>query len=143
MANHSVSTLANSAAATESIPAAISGEFVATVVPSTSNSNAEIVAAVGKGSENGHCAISQKNTFCLISYRGFASLPASNEAAMERNDGLSNSSVDGSRVRSRSLSCVESSVAPTESRPADMSGTSDKTAVPLRSITVSTRRPKT
>ena len=45
MANHWVSVFANSVAAIESSPAAISGEFVAMVVPSTSRSDAEMVSA--------------------------------------------------------------------------------------------------
>ena len=48
---------------------------------------------------------------------------------MERSDGWSNSKVDGSSVRRRSLSRVESSVAPMESSPLDMSGMSGAMAV--------------
>jgi hypothetical protein len=61
------------------------------------------------------------------------------EPAMDRSDGWSNSSVDGSSVSRRSLSHVESSVAPMESSPADMRGASSETAVPVMWVVMPTR----
>ena len=55
---------------------------------------------------------------------------------MERSDGWSNSSVDGSSEPMRSLSRYESSVPPTESSPADISGTSIEIAVPVSDVAV-------
>ena len=135
MANCSVSVFANSVAATESSPAAISGEFVAMAVPSTSRSDAEMVSATDKApwvTIHRRGATSLQISFPEISSQGLESSPSiSKELAMERSDGWSNSSVDGSSVSRRSLSRVESSVAPTESSPADMSGASGEMAVPV------------
>lgn len=50
---------------------------------------------------------------------------------MDRSEGWSNSNVDGSSVPSPSLSRVENSLAPIESKPADMSGASGGMAVPV------------
>ena len=61
------------------------------------------------------------------------------EPAMDRSDGWSNSSVDGSCVSRRSLRRVESSVAPTESSPADMRGASSEMAEPVSWVAMPTR----
>jgi len=144
--NHSVSVFANSVAATESSPAAISGEFVAMAEPSTSRSDAEMVSATDEASwvtSDRRGANSLQISFPEISSQ--KSLPwIYKEPAMERSYGWSNSSVDGNSVSRRSLSRVESSVAPTESSPADMSGTSGEMAVPVSWVvmpTSSSRRP--
>ena len=84
-------------------------------------------------------------SFPEISSQALESPPSiSKEPAMERSDGWSNSSVDGSSVSRRSLSRVESSVAPTESSPADMSGALGEMAVPVSGVAMlvsSSRRP--
>ena len=50
VSNRSVSVLANSVAATESNPAAIKGEVVVVIVPSTSRRDAEMVSAAEQAS---------------------------------------------------------------------------------------------
>ncbi len=145
--NHSARVFANSVAATESSPAAISGKFVAKAVPSTSMSDTEMVVTTEAPQDiiRGSGATARRITLHEFPSRVLTSLPSIvNESAMERSDGWSNSSVDGSSVSRRSLSRVESSVAPTESSPADMSGASGEMAVPVSWVampTSSSRRP--
>jgi len=113
--NHSVRVFANSVAATESRPAAISGEFAAMAVSSTSNSDAEMLSAT----EEASCVMvvcqgmtSQRILFLEISSRELNSLLLIlKESEMERSDGWSNSRVYGKSVRRRSASRVENSVA--------------------------------
>ncbi|EGB03466.1 hypothetical protein AURANDRAFT_67989 [Aureococcus anophagefferens] len=132
--NHSVSVFANSVAATESRPPAISGEFVAMAVPRTSMSHAEMVVATEEVLWEIVCGLDATSRHITLQEfsRGleFPQLIVK-EPAMDRSDGWSNSSVDGSSVSRRSLRRVESSVAPMESSPADMRGASSETAVPV------------
>ena len=134
MVNHSARAFAKSVAATESRPAAINGEFAAMAVPTASMSDAEMVVAtkeVPREVVHGFGATSRRITFHEFS-RGleFPQLIVK-EPTMDRSDGWSNSSVDGSPESRRLLSRVESSVAPMESSPPDMRGASSETSVPV------------
>ena len=130
VANHFASAFASSVAATESRPAAINGEFAAMAVPSTSMSDAEMVVLreIVYGLDTAFRHIMLHEFSRGLEFPQFIV----KEPAMDCSDGWSNSSIDGSSVSRRLLSRAESSVAPMESSPANMRGTSNEMAVPVR-----------
>ena len=143
----SVSTFANSVAAIESSPADMSGVSAATVVPCTSQTAVEMVSAMTATPRG--CAVGAVRLgVVLVGAAGSttstqgpgaavaASQSSANEAATDRSDGWSKSSVCDSSVLRRSPIDVANSVAPIESRPADMSGESAAIAVPANSDAV-------
>ena len=139
VANRSAIAFANSVAETESSPAAIRGEFAVIVVPSTWRSDAEMVSPTEVASReagDSQGAASQQILLLATTCESDLLPSASKKQAIARSDGWSNSSVDGSSVQRRSLSRVESSVAPTESSPVDMSGASGEMVVPPSSVAV-------
>lgn len=121
----------------------MSGVSIATVVPCTSQTAVAIVSAIAVAPRG--CVEPLAGTFRLgastTSYRGSGvargggAHSSASDVAIDRSDGWSKSSVWDSSVLSRSPIDVESSVAPIESRPADISGASAAIAVPANSQT--------